>query len=226
MNRPEPGSSPESLKLAPPRRSRRRGPHPRRQARITAACTLIACLAVGALAAAREDDRSTAEILLREVDASPRKEAAGDLTARARAALERGKRMRSAGDDAHARLADSLARTWAEAARDVARATVVEESAAAARRGATDAGAIADREHALLEEAIAQGGRLRAQLDAMERDSKEPARASAPASTHAATRASTKPAIATDGGAPSTGKAVAGGDGAPATAKTVDGGAR
>jgi hypothetical protein len=87
--------------------------------------------------------------------------------------------MRSAGDESHARIADSVARTWAEAARDVVRAVEVEERAAVARRAATDAGAQAERERALLEEAIAQSGRVRAQLDALERESKEqPARTS------------------------------------------------
>lgn len=170
---------------------------------------LLGCLAAGAVAAAADDDRSTAEALLRETEASPKGAVARELIARSRAALERAARMRSAGDETHARLADRAARTWAEAARDVARAAAVEESAAAARRAATDAGTIADRERALLEEAIAQSGRLRAQIEALEREGKEqPARTSA-----AANAPTTKPAKD---------RAPAGGKG-PSTA---DGGAR
>ncbi len=161
-----------------------------RRARVIASLALLGCLAAGAVAAAADDDRSTAEALLRETEASPKAAVAKELIARSRAALERATRLRSAGDEAHARLADRAARTWAEAARDVTRAAVVEESAAAARRAAADAGTIADRERALLEEAIAQSGRLRAQIEALERESKEqPARTST-----AASAATTKPA--------------------------------
>jgi hypothetical protein len=175
--------------------------------------TLAACLAVGVLAMAKEDDRSTAEALLREVAASPKKDVAGELVTRSRAALDRGARLRTTGDETHARLADGVARAGAEAARDVARAAAVEESGAAARRGATDAGALADRERAQLEEAIAQSGRLRAQIEAVERNGKEqPARTSTAASSDAGGRASSKPLAARDGGAPA--------------AKTTDGGAR
>jgi hypothetical protein len=141
---------------------------------------VAAGLAVGAVAmAGAESDRTAAESCLKEVEASPRKDVADPLAARSRAALDRANQLRASGDEAHAKLADNLARQWAEAARDAARAAVVEESAAAAQRGASDAGALADRERALLEEAIAQSGRLRAQLEATQRDGKDqPARTS------------------------------------------------
>lgn len=152
--------------------------------RILVVSALAGSLSVGALAMAAGDDRAAAESVLKEVEASPRKDVAGELVARSRAALDRAAQLRASGDESHAKLADRLARTWAEAARDVVRAAVVEESGAAARRGATDAGALADRERALLEEAIAQSGRLRAQLDAVERDGKDqPARTSASAAS-------------------------------------------
>jgi hypothetical protein len=153
---------------------------------------LVACLGVAAfaMAAGGDDDGSTTEAILRDVEAASKKEVAGELVARSRGALERGARMRTAGDEAHARLADSLARSWAEAARDTVRAAVVEESAAIARRSTSDAGALADRERALLEEAIAQSGRLRAQMEANEREGKEqPARTSAAANSDAGTKA-------------------------------------
>lgn len=122
-------------------------------------------LALASFALAAGDDRAVAETTLREVDALAKKSAATDLVARAKASLDRSQKLRAAGDEAHARLSDRAARTWAEAARDAARAAEAEESAATARTGATDAGLAADRERALLEEAIAQSGRLRAQLE-------------------------------------------------------------
>ena len=150
---------------------------------LVAACLVSLGLAAGAQG---PDDRATTETLLRAAEGSRNKEVAAEMIARSRAALERAARLRASGDEPHARLADGLARTWAEAARDVIRAVEVEERAQAARRGATDAGAMAERERALLEEGIAQTGRLEAQLEAAERDSKEqPARTSAAAGSDA-----------------------------------------
>ena len=144
-----------------------------------ALAVLLAALGIGVAAAAGPDDRAATEAVLHKVEASPKKDVAAEMIARSRAALERATRLRSAGDEAHARLADGLAKTWAEAARDVVRAVDVEERAQAARRAATDAGVVAERERALLEEGIAQSGRVRAQLESAERESKEqPARTS------------------------------------------------
>jgi hypothetical protein len=145
----------------------------------TALAMLLAALGIGVAAAAGPDDRAATEAVLREVEASPKKDVAAEMIARSKAALERATRLRTAGDEPHARLADGLAKTWADAARDVVRAVDVEERAQAARRSATDAGVVAERERALLEEGIAQSGRLRAQLESVERESKEqPARTS------------------------------------------------
>jgi hypothetical protein len=165
----------------------------------------LALVGFGAASAAASDDRAVSEALLKEVDASPRKDVAETFVTRSRAALERAAKLRAAGDEAHAKLADGVARSWAEAARDVSLAAAREESAAVARRSATDAGSVADRERALLEEAIAQSGRLRAQLEAApQRD--QPARTSAAASSDAGARPTAKPtpappAAAKDGGA-------------------------
>jgi len=174
------------------------------------AVVVLACaaaLGISTQALAGADDRTMAETVLKEVEASPRKDVAVEMTQRAKVALERSTRMRSAGDEAHARMADALARTWAEAARDVVRAAELEEKAAAARKNATDAGAIADRERALLEEGIAQSGRLRAQLESLDRESKEqPARTSAQgadagAPKKPAAKPDANPKDAKDGGA-------------------------
>lgn len=161
-------------------------------------------IAIGAVAFAQGDDRSAAESILKELEASPNKDVAGEMIGRAKTALDRGARMRSAGDETHARVADSVARTWAEAARDIMRAVDVEERAATARRSATDAGTQADRERALLEEAIAQSGRVRAQLDALEREGKvEPAKTSLQGADGGVTSPRPKPAppsVVRDGG--------------------------
>ena len=92
-------------------------------------------------------------------------------------------------------------------------------TAQAARRGANDAGAVAERERALLEEGIAQTGRLRAQVEGAERESKEqPARTSAAANDPDA--GAPRPKVLTkDAGA-------AGPAAPPAPAVVRDGGAR
>jgi hypothetical protein len=163
----------------------------------------VAALAISTRASAGLDDRSAAEATLKEVEASARRDVATEMVARAKVALDRSARLRAAGDDAHARLADALARTWAEAAREVVRAAETEEKAATARRNATDAGVTADRERALLEEGIAQSGRLRAQLESLDRESKEqPARTSAQgADAGVKTKPQPAPKDVKDGGA-------------------------
>lgn len=148
------------------------------------AMALVTALGAGVAVAAQPDDRSTTEQILREIRATSHKDAASEMVARSRAALARAAKLRASGDEARARLADGLARSWAEAAREVLRAVDVEEKAQAVQRGATDAGVVAERERALLEEGIAQTGRLRAQLDAASSAaSEQPARTSAAAPT-------------------------------------------
>lgn len=155
---------------------------------------LTSMLGIGVAAAARPDDAAATAAILQEIEGSPKKVVAAEMIARSRAALERASRLRAAGDEPRARLADGLARTWADAARDVIRAVDVEDKAQATRRAATDAGAIAERERALLEEGIAQAGRLRAQIEGLEHESKEqPARTSAAASHDAADGGASKP---------------------------------
>lgn len=147
--------------------------------RKAAAVAMLIALASGIAAAAGPDDRAAAEAALKDVESSPKKDLASEMVTRARAAQDRAAKLRASGDEPHARLADGLARTWAEGARDVVRAAAVEERARAARIAATDAGRIADRERALLEEGIAQTGRLRAQVESASQVGKEPARTSA-----------------------------------------------
>ena len=130
----------------------------------------VASLAV----AASGDDRSVAESIAADLERDEAHKAlTADTVKKARAALERAQRMRASGDEAHAKLADGLAREYAETARDLVKAADAEEHAAQARRGALDAGAQSERERALLEEGLARNGRLRAQLDDAEREAKE-----------------------------------------------------
>jgi len=134
----------------------------------------------GIAATATGDDRTSAVAILDvlEHDAA-HKTVTAEPVALARAALERATRMRTAGDEKHARLSDGLALEWALTARDLARAGDVEQQARSARVDALDAGARAERERALLEEGIARTGRLRAELEAAEREQKDaPARTS------------------------------------------------
>lgn len=178
------------------------------RSRAIAVALLLGCLAVGAVAAAGNDDRGVAEAALKEVAGSPKKDVANELVARSRAALDRGAQLRTKGDEKHALLADGVARSWAEAARDAVKAAAIEETATRARTDATDAGLVADRERALLEEAVAQSGRLRAQLESGgAKDKETPARTSAQANSDAGAKPAPKTAPKTapvklDGGAP------------------------
>jgi hypothetical protein len=178
---------------------------------------LLGLLGASVAAAAGPEDRAATETVLREVEASPKKDVVAEMIARSKAALDRAARLRAAGDEPHARLADGLAKTWADAARDVLRAVDVEARAEAARRAATDAGVVAERERALLEEGIAQSGRVRAQLESAERESKEqPARTSKVANSD----------LADGGAAPRAPKAPAAPTVPRSTPAARDGGAR
>jgi len=84
---------------------------------------------------------------------------------RARAAVERSKRFRAAGDETHAKLSDRAAITWVAAGEDLTHTADAEARADDVRRSAMDAGAQVERERALLEETMLQNGRLRAELD-------------------------------------------------------------
>src|SRR5688500_16297099 len=82
---------------------------------VLGALAFALAIAIAALAFAQPDDRALAESILKELEASPRKDVAQEMIGRAKTALDRGARMRSAGDEPHARIADSVAKTWAEA---------------------------------------------------------------------------------------------------------------
>jgi hypothetical protein len=93
-----------------------------------------------------------------------------DPVKRSRDLLERATRMRNAGDDVHARLAEAAALQWAKVAQDLVRSADAEATAQAARSKALDASASSERERAMLEQQLAQNGRLQAELRALEAD--------------------------------------------------------
>jgi hypothetical protein len=125
---------------------------------------VIAAASALALAAA-DDDRSAAESAIARLEKDPHeKTLCADPIRHARDALERAHRMRFAGDDEHARLAEGLALEWTRVAQELARADAAETRAAAARAATSDAGARVERERALLEQQLAENGRLRAEL--------------------------------------------------------------
>jgi len=135
----------------------------------------------GSVALAAGDEKRATEAMIAAAERDPaHKAVTQDLVKRARDASERAARMRAASDEAHARIADGLAREWAEAAQDLGRAADAEAKSRAARYAALDAGVHAERERALLEEGIAHNGRLRAQIDQIDREkSEQPSRTSA-----------------------------------------------
>ena len=124
---------------------------------------------VGALALrapwAVADEHSNTEQAIAEIEKDPhQKELCADPIAKAKAAMERARRMRTAGDEKHAKLADGLALEWTRVAQELARADALETRAQNARTLATDAGAQVERERATLEQQLAENGRLQAEL--------------------------------------------------------------
>lgn len=168
-----------------------------------AALTLVGAVTAGALAA--PGDRAEAERLIAQLEGNPAHKALTvDAVRRSRDSLITAQKLRVQGDDAHAGLAEAVAREWAELGRDLVRTAELEAQSAASRRAADDAGAQVERERALLEEGIAQNGRLRAQLDAVEREKKaEPEKTSRAAARDVGAAPAKSPAKgAVDGGRP------------------------
>jgi hypothetical protein len=126
-------------------------------------------LAVALATTALGDDRASAEAILVPLEHdTAHASVTADPVKQARFALERATRMRDANDEARARIAEGLGLRWAEVARDAVRAADAEQAANEVRLAANDAGARAERERALLEEAIGRQGRLHAELDALQ----------------------------------------------------------
>jgi hypothetical protein len=130
----------------------------------------LACVALFATWAttggAQGDDRAAAEAIVVPMDTKGPVAVTAEAVERAKEAFEQATRLRAAGDEAHAKAADGLAREWAETARDLTLAAAAEKLAEDRKRQAMQAQAQLERTRALVEEGIARIGRLRAELDA------------------------------------------------------------
>jgi hypothetical protein len=134
------------------------------------AVLVLGALALGTIVAfAAGDDRSAAESAIADLEKDPKTKAlTADAVKQARAALERARRMRDAGDDRHAHLAEGLALEWARVGQTLVRATEAEDKAKVARQAALDAGARVDRERAMVEQQLAENGRLQGELASLQ----------------------------------------------------------
>jgi hypothetical protein len=116
-------------------------------------------------ARAQGDDRSAAEALAQPLERAAPSPVTAEALTRTREALEQATRFRAAGDEAHAKAADGLAREWAETARDLALAAAAEKQADDRKRQAMQAQAQLERTRALVEDGIARLGRIHAELE-------------------------------------------------------------
>jgi hypothetical protein len=124
-------------------------------------------------ARAEGDEHAKAEALVAEVAGDAAHAAiTTEVLDRARRQLERAVGLRAAYDETRARAADGAAREWAETGRDALRAVDAETKAADVRRKALDAQAQVDRTRALVDEDTARIGRLRAELESAEKETK------------------------------------------------------
>ncbi len=127
--------------------------------------------AAGSLAVAA--DASSGQVSERlsrlEGDETHRAVTSGYVT-RAKIALERASKLRASGDGTNAAVAEQSAAVWLDAAETLARAVDRESEAASLELGVLDAGARVERERSLLEEALGNAGRRRAELARLERE--------------------------------------------------------
>jgi hypothetical protein len=127
-------------------------------------CLTLLSVGVG-VALAAPGDRSSTEATLADLEKDPAtKELTADAVKKSRAALERATRMRASGDDTHARLAEGVAHDWAEVGKELARAADLEKKATSAHFDSQDASVQMDRERAMLEQRVAENGRLVTEL--------------------------------------------------------------
>ena len=117
-------------------------------------------------ARAQGDNRGAAEALALPLEHAAPSPVTAEALTRTREALEQATRFRAAGDEAHAKAADGLAREWAETARDLALAAAAEKQADDRKRQAMQAQAQLERTRALVEDGIARLGRIHAELAA------------------------------------------------------------
>jgi hypothetical protein len=134
---------------------------------LTLATLATLAVAMGSRPAwAGEDDRAVADALIKSTTPLGPRAVTAEAIEHANEATERATRLRAAGDEMHAKVADGLAREWAETARDLGLAAAAEQMADDRKRQAIQAQAQLQRTKALVEESIARLGRLRAELEA------------------------------------------------------------
>ncbi len=139
---------------------------PGRRGAVAACVLLVGAASTVSPARAQGDDRAAAETLVAPLQHAAPAPVTAEAVARANEALEQATRFRAAGDEAHAKAADGLAREWAETARDLALAAAAEGQAQDRKRQAIKAEAQLQRTRALVEDGIARLGRVRAELEA------------------------------------------------------------
>jgi hypothetical protein len=131
----------------------------------TWAVAIAVILAAPGAGAQTADDHGAAAALVGQLEHdAAHAPVTAEAVANAKGALERATRLRTAGDETHAKAADGLALEWAQVGRDLARAADAEASAADARKKAVEAQAQLERTRAQVEEGIAHVGRLQAEL--------------------------------------------------------------
>jgi len=163
----------ETVDSGSPSRHFRGAMKPFRRLELVGAAALAMTLLLG-VAFAGESDRAAAETTLASVEKDAASLGTADVIAdavkKSRDALERGRRMRAAGDEKHAKLADGLALEWALVAQELARTAQAERHTRDVSAAAADAGSRADRERTLLEQRLAENGRLSAEAARLEAD--------------------------------------------------------
>jgi hypothetical protein len=138
---------------------------------VGAGVALLCSLTLAGAGRAAPGDRAAAQAVIAELGRDTDHHAVvAPSVERAQDAIERGVRMRAAGDEAHASEADALARQWAETGRELLRAANAEARANELRKKALDTQAQVAKTREIVEEVIARTGRLRAQIAAAQED--------------------------------------------------------
>jgi hypothetical protein len=115
--------------------------------------------------AASPDPAAQTQLLLTKLDAPETRSVVQDPVAKAKAAQQRARNARGAGDLQHATELDELALTWAQVADDLVRAAAAEKQLADLQKTVTDLEQKAVRTQALIEQTIARKGRAEQNLN-------------------------------------------------------------
>jgi len=119
----------------------------------------------GAAYAAGPDPAAEAQRLLAKLDTEETRNLVQAPVAKAKAAQERARSARGAGDLRHATELDALALTWAQVADDLVRTAESEKKLAEVQKAVADLEQKAVRTQALIEQTIARRGRAEQNLN-------------------------------------------------------------